>query len=176
MQSVQRQFGKLLTRSADGSQVSVLLKDFEDADRMLTQVPLVLISAHRARANMLLRLIQIVDASKAWRDSWTAILGTQHRLVDEFSSIFNPILGAGQDYSGHEPVSTPQQTAERTTRLRDDYEALKTDLLEEVNLVDVRMIKPAMDAKDYVQPMKKTIKHRENKKVDPQRDRTLAAN
>lgn len=54
----------------------------------------------------------------------------------------------------------------RTTRLRDDYEALKTDLLEEVNLVDSRMIKPAMDAKDYLQPMKKTIKKREDKKVD----------
>ncbi len=38
MQSVQRQVGKFLTRSADGSQVSVLLKDFEDADKMLTKV------------------------------------------------------------------------------------------------------------------------------------------
>ncbi len=38
MQSVHRSFGKLLTRSADESQVSILLKDFEDADRMLTKV------------------------------------------------------------------------------------------------------------------------------------------
>lgn len=38
MQSVQRQVGKFLTRSADASQVSVLLKDFEDADKMLTKV------------------------------------------------------------------------------------------------------------------------------------------
>lgn len=115
---------------------------------------------------MLIRHKQIIDASKAWRDSWTAILGTQHRLIDEFNGMFTPILGAEESYTGREPVSTPENTMRRTTRLRDGYEALKTDLLEEVNLVDARMIKPVMDAKDYVQPMKKTIKKREDRKVD----------
>lgn len=38
MQSVQRRFGKLLPRTADESQVAVLLKDFEDADKMLAKV------------------------------------------------------------------------------------------------------------------------------------------
>ena len=38
MQSVQRRFGKFLPRTADESQVAVLLKDFDDADRMLTRV------------------------------------------------------------------------------------------------------------------------------------------
>ena len=38
MQSVQRRFGKLLPRTADESQVAVLLKDFDDADRMLGKV------------------------------------------------------------------------------------------------------------------------------------------
>ena len=39
MQSVQRRFGKFLPRTADESQVAVLLKDFEDADKMLIKVP-----------------------------------------------------------------------------------------------------------------------------------------
>ena len=38
MQSVQRHFGKYMKRSADESQVSVLLKDFEDADLLLAKV------------------------------------------------------------------------------------------------------------------------------------------
>lgn len=38
MQSVQRRFGKFLPRTADESQVAVLLKDFDDADKMLTRV------------------------------------------------------------------------------------------------------------------------------------------
>lgn len=37
MQSMSRQFGKFLPRTADESQVAVLLKDFEDADKMLTK-------------------------------------------------------------------------------------------------------------------------------------------
>ncbi len=36
MQSVQRKFGK--PRTADESQVAVLLKDFDDADKMLARV------------------------------------------------------------------------------------------------------------------------------------------
>jgi hypothetical protein len=39
MQTMQRQFGRMTTkRSADDSQVAVLLKDIKDADQLLTQV------------------------------------------------------------------------------------------------------------------------------------------
>ena len=38
MQSVQRHFGKYMKRTADENQISVLLKDFEDADQLLTRV------------------------------------------------------------------------------------------------------------------------------------------
>jgi hypothetical protein len=38
MQSVQRHFGKYMKRSADEQQISVLLKDFEDADQLLARV------------------------------------------------------------------------------------------------------------------------------------------
>ncbi len=41
MQSMQRRFGKFLPRTADESQVGVLLKDFDDADKMLAKVFLV---------------------------------------------------------------------------------------------------------------------------------------
>jgi hypothetical protein len=38
MQSMHRQFGKLMKRSADETLVSVLLKDFDQADKLLTRV------------------------------------------------------------------------------------------------------------------------------------------
>ena len=38
MQSVQRQFGKYMKRTADEQQISVLLKDFEEADQLLGRV------------------------------------------------------------------------------------------------------------------------------------------
>ncbi|KAL9098435.1 MAG: hypothetical protein Q9163_005904, partial [Psora crenata] len=145
MQSVQRRFGKLLPRTADESQVAVLLKDFDDAEKMLAK---------------------IIDASKAWRDSWRDILGTQERLVHGFQTIYAPIIGANEEYSGHEPVITDQEIMARTTKLYATYEELRTDLLEEVNMVDTRIIKPAVEAKDCLQPLKKVIKKRGDRKLD----------
>ncbi|KAL6718722.1 hypothetical protein ACLMJK_002956 [Lecanora helva] len=145
MQSMQRRFGKFLPRSANEAQVGVLLKDFEDADKMLAK---------------------IIDASKAWRDSWRDILGTQQRLAHGFQTIYSPIIGANEEYTGHEPVATPHHVMERTTKFHADYDSLRIDLLEEVAMVDNRIIKPAQEAKDCIQPMKKVIKKRGDKKLD----------
>ena len=79
--------------------------------------------------------------------------------------MYAPIVGAADSYHGHQPVDTPEGTMTRTVRLREEYEELKKDLMEEVNMVDEKMIKPAMDAKDSLSLMKKTIKKREDRKV-----------
>jgi amphiphysin len=85
-------------------------------------------------------------------------------------NLYNPIVGAGDGYqSSHEPMATPATTMARTTKLKDAYAELKTDMLEEVARVDARILKPATDAKDYIQPLKKTIKKRENKRLDYER-------
>ncbi|EGC44849.1 SH3 domain signaling protein [Histoplasma capsulatum var. duboisii H88] len=147
MNSVHRQFGKFMKRSADDSQVSVLLKDFDDADKLLARV---------------------IDSSKAWRDAWMAILTYQSRMVQEFESLYNPIVGSSEP-SARPPAETPEATLARTARLQEVYEELKTELLTEINGVDERMIKPAMDAKDYLQPFKKIIKKRDDKKLDFER-------
>jgi amphiphysin len=46
---------------------------------------------------------------------------------------------------------------------------LKTDLTEEVNMMESRVIKPAIEAKEHIQPIRKTIKKRENKRLDWER-------
>ncbi len=79
--------------------------------------------------------------------------------------MYSPIIGANEEYSGHEPVITPQHIMERTTKLHTAYDELRTDLLEEVAGIDTRIIKPAQEAKDCIQPMKKVIKKRGDKKV-----------
>lgn len=109
--------------------------------------------------------MQIIDASKAWRDAWSSILSYQHRLIHEFEGMYAPIVGAADSYHGHQPVDTPESTMARTVRLREEYEELKKDLMDEVNMVEEKIIKPAMDAKDSLSLMKKTIKKREDRKV-----------
>lgn len=79
--------------------------------------------------------------------------------------MYSPIIGANEEYTGHEPAITPQNIMDRTTKLQTAYDELRTDLLEEVTLVDTRIIKPAQEAKDCIQPMKKVIKKRGDKKV-----------
>ncbi|KAI4252335.1 MAG: hypothetical protein LQ352_004342 [Teloschistes flavicans] len=142
MQSVQRRFGKV--RTADESQVAVLLKDFEDADKMLSR---------------------IIEASKAWRDAWTDILTVQQRLAYDFQDIYSPIVESSETYEGRGATETPKAILMRTVKLQQAYAELKTDLLEEVNGVDTRIIRPATEARDHIQPLKKVIKKRMDKKA-----------
>ena len=107
----------------------------------------------------------MIDASKAWRDSWSDILVTQQRLVNSFQVMYEPIIGADDSYTGHEHAKTPSSTMQRTIKLSQGYEELKTDLLEEVSMVDARIIKPATEARDWIQPLKKVIKKRQDRKV-----------
>lgn len=79
-----------------------------------------------------------------------------------------PIVGAS-DGHGREPVVTDPAQLDRTYKLKEAYTELKTDLLEEVNMMDARIIKPATEAREYIQPMKRTIKKRENKRLDWER-------
>ncbi|KAH6674663.1 hypothetical protein B0J14DRAFT_587829 [Halenospora varia] len=148
MNSMQRQFAKVRGKAGENTaKVSVLLNDFEDADKMLGK---------------------IIEASKAWRDSWVSILSVQVGTVALFEELYDPIVGAS-DGHGHEPVMTPQVQIDRTSKLKEVYAELKTDLLEEVAMMDARIIKPAQDAKDFLQPLRKVIKKRENKRVDWER-------
>lgn len=64
---------------------------------------------------------------------------------------------------------TPELQLVRSAKLKQAYDELKTDLLEEVIMMDSRIIKPALEAKEYIQPIRKTIKKRDNKRLDWER-------
>jgi hypothetical protein len=165
MHSVQRQLGRFGKRSADEQQVSVLLQDFEQADKLLTKVCL----PTAVRSLSPTDSSKIIEASKAWRESWVSILTHQHRIFDEYSLLYAPILGAGDDYHGHSPVQTPENIMHRTARIKQEYEDLKRDLSEDLVQVEDRLIKPAQNAKDSLHYMRKTIKKREDRKLDFER-------
>jgi amphiphysin len=64
---------------------------------------------------------------------------------------------------------TPQITLERTNVLKAHYLDLKTDMLEEVAMVDKRIIEPAKDARLSLKAYKKVIKKRQDRKLDWER-------
>lgn len=53
----------------------------------------------------------------------------------------------------------------RTIKLHEDYSELRQDLTGELNAVDDSMIRPAMAIKDFLAPMRRTIKKRDDRKV-----------
>ena len=83
----------------------------------------------------------------------------------EFESLYDPIVGA-TDGHGRDTNPTPQLQLERTFKLKEAYSDLKDELSEEVNAIEERVIKPAVDARDCIAPIRKTIKKRENKRLD----------
>ncbi|KAE8368583.1 hypothetical protein BDV27DRAFT_122275 [Aspergillus caelatus] len=148
MQSVQRHFGKLMKRSADDSQVSILLKDFDEANKLLGR---------------------IVDSTKAWRDAWSSLLTYQARILSEFEGLYAPIIASSDSSTADKAVQTPRETLARTANLAQEYEELQSELLQELEAINDRMIKPATQAMDYMKPLEKTIKKRDDRKLDYER-------
>ncbi|KAI8627050.1 hypothetical protein F5Y19DRAFT_186485 [Xylariaceae sp. FL1651] len=148
MQSMQRQFGRMLQKSpGDNAKVAVLLSDYEDADRVLAKIN---------------------DAAKSWRDSWFDIASTQIGVITEFDGLWDPIVGASEGL-GKPATPTPELQLEQALRLKEAYIDLRAELLEELGLIESRIIKPATDVREYIAPIRKTIKKRENKRVDYER-------
>ncbi|KAE8349915.1 hypothetical protein BDV28DRAFT_140169 [Aspergillus coremiiformis] len=148
MQSVQRHFGKLMKRSADESQVAILLQDFDEADKLLGR---------------------IIDSTKAWRDAWSSLLMYQGRMLSELEGLYAPIIATSDSSTPSKAVQTPQETLARTAKLAQEYEDLRTELLEQLNAINERMIQPATQARDYMKPLEKTIKRRDDRKLDYER-------
>jgi hypothetical protein len=93
---------------------------------------------------------------------------SQLAIVTEYYTLYDPIVGAS-DGHGRDAVTTPELQLHRTFNLRQAYEDLKSELMEEIGQIEERIIKPATDARDCIAPIRRTIKKRENKRLDVER-------
>ncbi|KAJ4343715.1 hypothetical protein N0V95_006545 [Ascochyta clinopodiicola] len=148
MQRMQRLTGRFLPRTPNEADIEAMLADFKDAETMLTKLE---------------------ESSKQWRDAWTNILNHQLATVEHIYTIFKPLGAEKAGLSSHAAADTPQATLERVAALQEAFAELKTDMMEEVKDIDRKLIIPAKLAKDALQPMKKTMKKREDAKVDYER-------
>ncbi|KAH8197980.1 hypothetical protein TruAng_007844 [Truncatella angustata] len=145
MQAVQRQFGKLTHKApGDNAKVSAVLNDYEDADNVLAK---------------------IIENTKSWRDSWVALTSTQLGIVTEYEGLYDPIEGTGRA-TIRPATGTPELQLNRTFELKGEYGQLKTDLIEELAVIESSIIVPATTARDCLAPLRKTIKKRENRRLD----------
>jgi len=82
------------------------------------------------------------------------------------------IPGMEEDFTSapsYQPVTTPRKTLQRVTMLGANYTDLRTDMLDEVRRMETGIIEPAEQARKMIQPMKKVIKKREDRKLDFER-------
>lgn len=146
VQAINRQYGRITHKGAgDDATCAVILQDYANAEQVLTQ---------------------IIEASKHWRDAWIQTLGAQVRMVESFAELYNPVVGSSGEGSDRDHVLTPELQLSRTANMVLAYTELRTDLLQEVAMVDSRIVKPANEALMAIKPIKKTIKNRENKRLD----------
>jgi hypothetical protein len=89
-------------------------------------------------------------------------------MVADYENIHSPIIGAdGNDAVKY--AQTPQEHLERVNALNVGYAELKTEMLEEVALIEKQIVAPAKDARVSAKSYKKVIKKREDTKLDYER-------
>ncbi|KXJ90581.1 hypothetical protein Micbo1qcDRAFT_71325 [Microdochium bolleyi] len=145
MQSMQRSIGRMMQKSpGDNAKTAVLLKDYDDAEQLLAR---------------------LAEQVGSWRAAWIALAHAQLGIVTELESLYDPIVGAA-DENDRPHTATPELLLERTLKLREAYNDLKTDLLEEIEAVDAKVVKPVSEARESIAPVRKTIKKREKLRLD----------
>jgi amphiphysin len=105
------------------------------------------------------------DEARALRDAWHTMVMTQLGAATEYVTLYDPIVGA-TDGHGRPAEPTPEMQLVRTFNLRKAYDDLKDDMVAEIAAFDTHVIRPVTDARESIQPLRKTIKKRENKRLD----------
>ncbi|KHJ36451.1 putative sh3 domain containing protein [Erysiphe necator] len=140
-----RQFGRLMRKDpGNRADIATLLSDYEEADKALSKM---------------------IEAFKSWRDSWVSTLSIQVAATALFKDLYNPIT-SGSDRHDAVPTVTPIEKLKKVVHLQEIFSDLKSDLLSEVKMIESRVIKPAIEVKEFIQPAKKSIRKRENKRLD----------
>ncbi|GAB7348738.1 hypothetical protein MBLNU459_g7473t1 [Dothideomycetes sp. NU459] len=123
MHRVQRKFGTLLKRSADDTDVSIILQEFDATDKTLGR---------------------LAQAGKFWANAWSEILVTQSAAADSFYTLYQPIV-IEEDDAGKPSRPTPKRYIDKADGLRSAYGDFRADLMREVNMIDAKLDYQAAD-------------------------------
>ncbi|KAK4503087.1 hypothetical protein PRZ48_006514 [Zasmidium cellare] len=148
MKSVQRFGGKMMKRSADQQDVGAVIASFKATDDMLDRM---------------------IKDLKAWRNGWDDILKLQYDASEAFANLYKPIEPATYPEQRRKPAETPQQYMQKCLALQKMYSDMKQDLQQEISMIDNKLIRPVDEAKRATKALQKTLKHRENMKLDYER-------
>lgn len=112
---------------------------------------------------------QLAKDLVAWRNGWDDILKLQYDTTEAFATLYKPIEPSNDPEQRHTPSITPQEYIQKCVGLQKVYSDMKIDLQQEITLIDNKVIRPVNEAKGAMKSLQKTIKHRENMKLDYER-------
>ena len=92
----------------------------------------------------------------------------QYEAAEAFANLYKPIEPIDHEQP-HRPVPTPTKYMNKCLSLQKIYAELARDLQQEINMVENRLVTPAEQAREHLKPLKNTLKHRENTKLDYER-------
>jgi hypothetical protein len=106
---------------------------------------------------------------KQWRNGWEDVLKLQSDAVEAFANLYNPIEPVTHPEMRHVPQETPRSFMQKCTSLQTMYFDTKADLKQETDMITTKVVQPVEEAKRCAKSMQKTLKHRENMKLDYER-------
>lgn len=114
--------------------------------------------------------LQLVKEIKAWRNAWEDILKFQYDISEALVTLYKPIDATGDaGERRHRDEQTPANYMQKSLGLQKEYSDEKTDLAQEITLITDKLLHPAEEAKQRTKLLQKTLKHRENMKLDYER-------
>lgn len=100
------------------------------------------------------------------RNAWHDMAVSQLGIIREYKSLYESMSDPKDGDEGRTPAVTPREQAERTATLLQAYTNLKDEIVTEIASIESQLLRPAMDAREMLRPVQKTIKKRDNKRVD----------
>lgn len=106
---------------------------------------------------------------KTWRNGWDDILKLQYDASEALANLYKPIEPTADPEQRRKPAQTPQQYMQKCLALQKMYSDMKQDLQQEILMIDNKLIRPVDESRAAMKALKKTLKHRDNMKLDYER-------
>ncbi|KAK3700559.1 hypothetical protein LTR37_015887 [Vermiconidia calcicola] len=149
MKQVQRKFGTLMKNRAENeADVQTVLEEFKAVDDMLDR---------------------LIKDLKAWRIGWEDVLKFQYDASEAFANLYKPLEPESDPEMRHQPQQTPAKYMQKCLGLQKEYSDEKNDLAQEIAMIQTKLLRPAEEAKQHTKLLHKTLKHREDMKLDYER-------
>jgi len=111
----------------------------------------------------------LIKDVKAWQTGWEDVLKYQYDTSEAFANLYKPIEPTNDPEGRHRPVETPGKFMQKCLGLQKEYDTERTDLAQEVAMISTKCLRPAEEAKQHTKLLHKTLKHRDNMKLDYER-------